>query len=462
MVFASGVFLYWFLPLVLLGTISLPRALRNPFLTAASFVFYSWWRPDYSLLMLATAAFDFSTGKLIDRARQRGARGTGWLVLSLCANLGLLAWFKYANFGVASWNSLMTLSGGDPVRWSSILLPVGISFYTFQSMSYTIDVWRGHLRATRHFGDFLCFVSLFPQLVAGPIVRYRDVATQMSTHRCTLPMFAQGSMFVMMGLAKKVLIADVLAPVVSAAFDHGAPGSADAAWCGLVAYTLQIYYDFSGYSDMAIGLGLMIGLRFPFNFAAPYKADSITEFWRRWHITLSTWLRDYLYIAMGGNRGGRWRTHMNLMLTMLLGGLWHGANWTFVAWGGLHGALLSMERVPVLARWRAALPRMLRVALTLAAVMAAWVFFRADSIETAGAYFVALGDVAGSGGIDALSLLQVLLLVGGAALALFGRTTQDLVQHSSWTTLVWVTLLFFMSLIHLHWQDHVPFLYYQF
>ena len=462
MVFASGVFLYWFLPLVLLGAISLPRALRNPFLTVASFVFYGWWRPDYSLLMLATAAFDFGTGMVIDRARQRGGRGTGWLVVSLCANLGLLGWFKYANLAVGSWNSLMTLSGNDPVLWTSVLLPVGISFYTFQSMSYTVDVWRGELRATRNFGDFLCFVSLFPQLVAGPIVRYRDVAEQMATHRCSLPFFAQGCLFVMLGLAKKVLLADVLAPVVALSFDHGAPGGTDTAWLGLSAYTLQIYFDFSGYSDMAIGLGLIIGLRFPFNFDSPYKAESITDFWRRWHMTLSTWLRDYLYIGIGGNRAGPWRTRMNLMLTMLLGGLWHGANWTFVAWGGLHGLLLSLERVPLLAKARAALPRFLRIALTLSAVMAAWVLFRCDSLGAAGSYFAALGGAPSGSGTEPLNALQIALLIIGGSIALFGRSTQHLVHKATWATLGWAALVFFMSLIHLHWQDHVPFLYYQF
>ncbi len=461
MVFASQVFLYWFLPLVLIGTLLLPRWLRNPFLTAASFLFYGWWRPDYALLMLATASFDFGAALLIDHARRRGGSGRGWLVLSVIANLGLLAWFKYANFAVGIFNDVLLWQGAPPVPWVEVLLPVGISFYTFQSMSYTIDVYRGDLKATRHFGDFLCFVSLFPQLVAGPIVRYADVADQMAVHRMTVPSFAQGVLWFIFGLAKKVLLADLLAPVVSGLFDAGTPASAGLAWTGLAAYTLQIYCDFSGYSDMAIGLGLMLGLRFPFNFESPYKAASITEVWRRWHITLSTWLRDYLYIPLGGRRKGPLRTQVNLLLTMLLGGLWHGANWTFIAWGAWHGLLLSIERVAMFRRFQQWLPRALQVGLTLLCVMLGWVLFRAHSMSDALDWFAAL---AGNGGDSLLVVapMQYAILALAGVLALFAPSTREIVANASPRTVVCAAILLPLTMLHLHWQDHVPFLYYQF
>jgi alginate O-acetyltransferase complex protein AlgI len=461
MVFASQVFLYWFLPLVLVGTLLLPRWLRNPFLTVASFIFYGWWRPDYALLMLATATFDFVAALMIDRAHRHGSRGVGWLVLSVVANLGLLAWFKYANFAVGILNDVFVWQGSEPVPWVDVLLPIGISFYTFQSMSYTIDVWRRDLPATRHFGDFLCFVSLFPQLVAGPIVRYSDVADQMARHKMALQPFAQGVLWFIFGLSKKVLVADMLAPVVNGAFDAGVPASAGLAWTGLAAYTLQLYCDFSGYSDMAIGLGLMLGLRFPFNFESPYKSASMTEFWRRWHITLSTWLRDYLYIPLGGNRKGPLRTQVNLLLTMLLGGLWHGANWTFIAWGAWHGLMLSLERVKIIRRAQLALPRPGQVLLTLLCVMLGWALFRAHSLTSAWEWCAAL---VGHGGSVVLVVapLQYAVLALAGALALFAPSTRELVARASRRTVVFAAILLPLTMIHLHWQDHVPFLYYQF
>ena len=262
-------------------------------------------------------------------------------------NLAFLATFKYLGFAAESYNQLITALGLRylaPQAWLEITLPLGISFYTFQSMSYTIDVYLGHVRATRRFIDFGCFVTLFPQLVAGPIVRFRSIASQLRERQTTLEDFSQGLRRFVIGLAKKVLIANIVAIPADAIFDGREP-SFGTAWLGIICYTLQIYFDFSGYSDMAIGLGMMLGFRFPENFDYPYIARSIQGFWRRWHISLSTWFRDYLYIPLGGNRRGRATTYRNLILVFALCGLWHGAAWNFLVWGLFHGFFLIMERM---------------------------------------------------------------------------------------------------------------------
>jgi alginate O-acetyltransferase complex protein AlgI len=337
-VFASFIFLFWFLPAFLPTYFALPQRWRNLALTLGSFVFYGWWRPHYVLLMLLSVTLDYAA------ARAMGTPETGrnrrfWLWFSVATNLGLLAWFKYANLFVGTWNDVAPW----PVEWEQVLLPVGISFYTFQSMSYTIDVYRGQVKPVRSFTDLLCFVSMFPQLVAGPIVRYRDVEHALRDRSVDLKAASDGVFLFALGLAKKVLIADSVGPLVDAVYAQDAPGLA-ASWLAAVGYSVQIYFDFSGYSDMAIGLGLLLGFRFPPNFLSPYRAFSITELWRRWHVSLSTWLRDYLYVPLGGNRGGEARAQVNVATTMLLGGLWHGASWTYLLWGAWHGLFLVVER----------------------------------------------------------------------------------------------------------------------
>ena len=270
-----------------------------------------------------------------------------------------------------------------------VTLPLGISFYTFQSMSYTIDVYRGRAGALRNFIDFACYVSMFPQLVAGPIIRFSEVADQLASRTHTVEKFARGIAFFSLGLSKKVLLANPCGKIADLVFDAGSRSPLEA-WYGVTAYAFQIYFDFSGYSDMAIGLGLMIGFVFPKNFDSPYLSESITEFWHRWHISLSTWLRDYLYLPLGGNRRGPARTYVNLFLVMLIGGLWHGAAWNFVIWGGLHGLLLAAERVRGKAALYGGLPRPLRIAITFVIVLVTWVFFRAPDLPQALAY---LGDM---------------------------------------------------------------------
>ena len=463
MIFSSSIFLYYFLPLFLATYYASPRRLRSLVIALFSYLFYGWWRPDFVLLMLVSTVVDFTCGQGIVRDRARGQTGKRFLLTSLVTNLGLLGYFKYANFGIDTINHVLAASGHDPIAWAEVVLPVGISFYTFQTLSYTIDIYWDRTEPVRGFTDFMCYVAMFPQLIAGPIVRYRTVAEQLHERVHSREKFALGVLAFQSGLVKKVLLADVLSDLADTAFGVG-PAAAVDAWIGVVAYAFQIYFDFSGYSDMAIGLGLMIGFRMPINFDRPYAAESITDFWRRWHISLSAFLRDYLYIPLGGNRKGPRRTYINLALTMLLGGLWHGAAWTFLAWGAYQGAWLAFERWLGKRSLYAALPRPARIALTFVIVLGGWVFFRAPDIGFAGQY---LATLVGAGGFGDGAMLFVRPAHGlGFALGAFAiwcmPTTQTLI-HRRPTSWIWLLQgAFVLALLHLHYQEHVPFLYYQF
>lgn len=362
---------------------------KRPFLVAVSLVFYAWWRADFLALLIGSTVVNFAVGTMITR-RYAEAKGTRLLLIGgLAFNLGLIAWFKYAGLLASSVNHLLTL--GIPVP--QLFLPLAISFFTFEQISYLVDAAAG--RAPRYrFLDYALFVSFFPHLIAGPIIRHNDLIPQFGAARDKerrMDDIAVGMTLFTIGLAKKVLIADNLGPfsdAVFAAAHHGtAIGTADA-WMGTLFFAFQIYFDFSGYSDMALGSACLFGIRLPMNFNSPYKAASIIEFWRLWHISLSMFLRDYLYIPLGGNRYGRLRRHANLMITMLLGGLWHGANWTFVIWGGLHGLYLvvnhgwrSLRRAYGLSVPDAIQPvtRAISVLITFGAVVFAWTLFRSQS-----------------------------------------------------------------------------------
>src|SRR5688572_8582763 len=343
MIFTSHLFLFYFLPLALATYYLLPRAWRHLALSLLSYVFYGWANPWFIWLMLGSNVFDYLIGLVLaDRppaGEPRSRRHKIALLCSVVGNLAVLGFFKYFNFGVDTYNDAVRALGLPDGQWVSffrVVLPLGISFAVFQSMSYTIDVDGGESKALRTFTDFSYYVSMFPQMVAGPIVRFGDIDDQIFEREHTLEKFARGVAFFALGFAKKTLLANPMGEAADVAFDAGTLGALDA-WTGALAYAFQIYFDFSGYSDMAIGLGCMMGFRLGKNFDSPYRARSITEFWQRWHLSLSTWLRDYLYIPLGGNRLGPWRTYANLMTVMLLGGLWHGASWNFVIWGGLHG-----------------------------------------------------------------------------------------------------------------------------
>ncbi len=464
MLFASATFLYAFLPAFLGAYYLTPRRFRSLTLALGSYVFYGWWRPDFLLLMLVSTVVDFTAGSRIGSERARGGRGKPWLLLSLATNLGLLGYFKYANFGVETLNELLVSMDVEPVAWTSVVLPVGISFYTFQTLSYTVDVYRGTTPPVGRFIDFMCYVAMFPQLVAGPIVRYNTVADQLAERTHTRGKFFQGVLAFQAGLAKKILIADVLGTLADEVFARPAVTTPDA-WLGALAYTFQIYFDFSGYSDMAIGLGLMMGFRLPVNFDGPYRSRSITEFWRRWHISLSTFLRDYLYLPLGGNRRGPLRTYANLAVVMLLGGLWHGAAWTFVAWGAYQGAWLVAERLIGKRAPYAFLPSALQVVLTFVVAVAGWVLFRAETLVGAGNLLAAMaGDVMPSAApIPYLFRPVHLVAFGVGALVVWNApTTQRLLRAPPLAWVVFLQLATPLALAHMHHEQNVPFLYFQF
>jgi len=396
-VFASVTFLFFFLPVVLLAYHAAPRAARNGLLVVASLFFYAWGAGAFVFGLLASMVANYVIGRRIEQAVDAGdARGSRRaLAIGVVINLALLGVFKYANFSVASWNGMLGAAGLPTLAWAEIALPIGISFFTFHSLSYLIDIHRGAARHLVSPLDFALYISFFPQLIAGPIIRFHEIRDQLVRRRETVDAAAAGVYRFALGLGKKVLIADTVAPIANAAF--GVPPdqlTTSTALLGLAAYTVQLYFDFSGYSDMAIGLALFFGIRFPENFDRPYASRSITEFWRRWHMSLSRWFRDYLYIPLGGNRGTRWQTYRNLGIVFLATGLWHGANWTFVVWGAYHGALLMLERVTGVGRGPGVRARLWQP-VTIALVMAGWVLFRSPSIEHALGYFAAFARPVG-------------------------------------------------------------------
>lgn len=485
MVFSSNVFLFLFLPIFLGLYYLCGNRYRNLLLLVASYAFYAWWRVDFLLLFVAVTAFNYWLGLRIGATGVRTSAAQRWLLLGVIGDLGVLGYFKYANFGVANINTALQSMGFEPFVLTSVLLPIGISFYIFQSLSYLIDVYRGDVEPTRHPVDFAAFIALFPQLIAGPVLRYKDLADQFVERTHSFDKFSEGAARFMQGFVKKVFIADSLAPVVNHCFGLADPTTGEA-WLGAIAYTAQLYFDFSGYSCMAIGLGLMMGFRFMENFNQPYISQSITEFWRRWHISLSTWLRDYLYISLGGNRGTTLQTYRNLFLTMLLGGLWHGANWTFVIWGAWHGAWLAIERffgvdaAPTLVRpWR--------WAFTFLLVVIGWVIFRAENLHVAWRMYVAMFSFS-DWHLSALTLaqltsLQVATLVlaylviawcGLRQFYRFGASNAPRIAAapagSGASALdmrvllmrVLLLLLFFASVMKLSAQSFSPFLYFQF
>ena len=375
MVFSSLIFLFGYLPAVLLCYYVLGPGLRLPFLLLANLLFYGWGEPVYVLLMLFTTAVNYGFGLGVARWRQtRPALARLCLCGAATISLGLLAWFKYAGFLAELWNVLPL---GLKLAAPKVALPIGISFYTFQALSYTIDVWRGDALVQRDPVRFGVYITLFPQLIAGPIVRYKDVAAQLDGRRARPAQFARGVRLFVIGLGKKVLIANRMGMLWDALRPGAITNGVLPAWVGIAAYTFQIYFDFSGYSDMACGLGNMLGLEFMRNFDYPYISASVTEFWRRWHISLSTWFRDYVYIPLGGNRRGRWRTTLNLLAVWLMTGLWHGASWNFVAWGLYYFIILTLEKAFLL-KWLDQAPGAVRYVYTLLLVMLGWVLFYFD------------------------------------------------------------------------------------
>ncbi len=393
MLFCSLQFVGFFLAVFLLYWVIPSQRFRNLLVVAASMAFYATWNWMLALLVCGAAVFSYAIGRGMDRATSASAR-RGLLVLSLVANLGLLSYFKYANFFIASASHLLDMVGfhSSPLVLQ-VILPVGISFYTFEAINYAVDVYMRRAAAEKSLPNLMLFILFFPHLIAGPIVRAKDFLPQLRQQKhFSWPRMQLGIEFFLMGLFKKMVIADRMAEYANPVFAQPSAYATSAVWVGILAYALQIYCDFSGYTDMAIGCAHMLGYKLPQNFNLPYAARNVSEFWRRWHMSLSTWLRDYLYIPLGGNRHGRARTLINLMLTMLLGGLWHGAAWTFVIWGGLHGLYLVIHKLfadafkesqPMQAALESPPGIVLRMALTLLAVCVGWVFFRCTTLAGA-------------------------------------------------------------------------------
>ncbi|MGN6108559.1 MAG: MBOAT family O-acyltransferase [Kofleriaceae bacterium] len=379
MPFSSLLFVHLFLPAFLLAYWATPREHRNSTAIAGSLVFYAWGAPRFLPVVLGLGIVDYFVSHQIAARRERAPQVARWLLgAGVTVHLSVLAYFKYSNFFVAQLNELLAHVGLEPASWSHVVLPIGISFITFEEISYLVDVYRGDARPARRLSRYVLFLTLFPHSIAGPIFRWKDLEAQLAERDLSWQLAREGFERFARGLAKKVLIADSVAVIADGVFALPAGQlTSSLAWLGATAYALQIYFDFSGYSDMAIGLGKLMGFRFKENFDQPYTSASLTEFWTRWHISLSSWLRDYLYIPLGGNRKGRRRALLNLMIVFTLSGLWHGAAWTFVLWGVFHGAFVTLERL--LGARRERIPLAIQHAFTLVLVVVGWVFFRAAS-----------------------------------------------------------------------------------
>ena len=377
MVFSSFLFIFGFLPIFLLVYFLVPRKGKNIWVLLASYFFYAWGAPKVVPILLVSSAFDYLIVSRMSLAESKLRRR--YCVVGVVLNLILLGYYKYANFFIEQ-ASIFGVDSGD---WVRIVLPIGISFFTFQKISYVVDVYRRVSKPASSLLDYLLYVVLFPQLIAGPILRYHDVESQIRKRTHSMELFVYGSIRFMCGLSKKVLLANEMGAVADNVFSLGAEGlDSSYAWLGAICYAFQIYFDFSGYSDMAIGLCAMIGFQISENFNLPYSSASITEFWRRWHISLSNWMKEYLYIPLGGNRSGIVRTAVNLWLVFLLSGFWHGAGWTFIAWGALHGLFLSIERLTK-GITKVSLPRVLRIFYVWLVVLVSWVLFRSESFADA-------------------------------------------------------------------------------
>ena len=430
--FTAPTFLFLFLPVVLAVYFASPRPLRNVVLLVASLLFYAEGEKVYTLVMVVSIVFNYVMGLLLDRNAPPTFRKL-LLTTAVTVNLALLCRFKYADFLTANLNALLGAVHLKPLPMPAMHLPIGISFFTFHALSYVTDVYRRQVRAMRRFDSFALYITLFPQLIAGPIIRYKIIAHQFSNRRVTLEGFAEGVRRFIIGLGKKLIIADTVAYTADQIFNaHTHLLTPSVAWLGVLCYTIQIYFDFSGYSDMAIGMGRMFGFVFPENFNYPYIAGSITDFWRRWHMTLSSWFRDYLYIPLGGNRRRPIRVYFNLLTVFFLCGLWHGATWSFVVWGLFHGAFLIVERLGV-GRWLDERAGPLRYLYVLLVVMVGWVFFNARNLSQAVMYLAVMAGLRHGSGLEynlALYLNPALLLALVAGI--IGSTPIIPLVRSAW------------------------------
>ncbi len=475
MVFSSLIFVFVFLPISLFAHFILPKRLKNYALLAASLVFYAWGEPTYIVLMIASIAANYLFGLLAGCERKQIIRKIS-LVSAVVFNLGMLAFFKYASFIVNGFNGFLAIFNVAPINGiSEIALPLGISFYTFQALSYVIDVYRKKTTVQKNPFYVGLYVSLFPQLVAGPIVRYVDVAKEIEDRKVTIDGLFDGIRRFCIGIAKKVLIANNAAVIADLVFGQNAADvSGASAWIGIIAYSIQIYFDFSGYSDMAIGMGKMLGFQFLENFNYPYISKSVKDFWRRWHISLSTWFKDYLYIPLGGNRKGNARTYFNLFIVFLLCGLWHGAAMTFIVWGIYYGVFLIIERTRFGNMIHKA-PAFISHIYTLLIIVIGWVFFRSESVGYSIQYISVMFGL-GNGTYNVLMytsvLKTVITLVSGILLSVpilkLKKIQNALAKRNRFTKILIMTgnclvlCLFVLSTIFLANDSYNPFIYFRF
>jgi alginate O-acetyltransferase complex protein AlgI len=463
-IFSSVEFLALFLPLFLAAYLATPGSARNLTLCLGSWAFYAWWMPLFLPLIVGITFVAWFLGKAIERAPEE--RKPPIMAVGVVAILACLCWFKYANLLVATADEGLAQVSAGPIPWTAIILPIALSFTVLQSISYLIDVRRRTVAAEPSFIAFAAYLDMFPHLISGPIIRYSWVDKDLVRRQITLDDLAHGARRFMIGFAVKVLIADTLAPLVEAVFALPHPTLADA-WLGNIGFALQIFFDFAGYSAMAIGMGRMLGFHYPENFRDPYLAVSIQDFWRRWHISLSSWLRDYLYISLGGNRKGEARTYTNLFLTMAIGGLWHGASWSFLVWGVIHGTALGIARW-----WNARNLWMwapLSYVLTLLVVLFAWTPFRASSWEGTVAMLSGQVGLNGIGISDQIAVMlrpvEVLWLGIGTVVVLwpaFQANCLPRFRAPEWWSSVWPPLVFLYAIAVMMGHQTVPFLYFQF
>lgn len=469
MLFSSAIFLFFFLPLVLLVYYLTPRKLKNLCLLLVSLAFYTFGEKELVLLIIASSFVDFFSGIIIENGKKRLG-----LLLSIVVNISFLAYFKYASFAFKNFYSITQFFGldvGPASNIPNIILPLGISFFTFQTMSYTIDVYRGSIKANRNFIDFATYVTLFPQLIAGPIVRYKDISKSLISRTHSLNQFREGVERFIIGLAKKMIIANNLAFVADSVFEVPPEMlSSSAAWIGVLAYTFQIYYDFSGYSDMAIGLGKMFGFDFLENFNFPYISKSIREFWRRWHISLSTWFKDYLYISLGGNRRGNIRTYINLSIVFLITGLWHGASWNFVFWGAFHGFFIIIERMGV-DKILSRIYNPVAHIYTLLIVVVSWVFFRADTLHDALYFLKQMFSFSGVENVNFISyyltkeVVLAFILATIFSFPVYNKIVTSINTNKLYFPLlktVFLLLIFVVSITYIAIDTYNPFIYFRF
>ena len=463
MVFSSIFFIFYFLPAILAVYFLAPKRHRNLVLFLGSLIFYAWGEPVYVALMLFSTAFNYFAGRKIGRTEQQ-AQKKRVLTISVVVNLAILVFFKYTNFFLGLINTALPWD----IPYLNLALPIGISFYTFQTMSYVIDVYRGKVAAQKNFINFGTYVTLFPQLIAGPIVRYSTIEKQLTSRRETIEGFSSGLMCFAAGLAKKVLIANNIGFLWDSVHATALPElSALSAWLGIIAFAFQIYFDFSGYSDMAIGLGRMFGFEFEQNFNYPYTSKSITDFWRRWHISLSTWFKEYVYIPLGGNRAGRGRAHLNILIVWVLTGFWHGASFNFLAWG-LYYALLLMLEKDVLAKLLNKLHKAVGTVYTLFFVLIGWVLFASDSLTESIGYLKVMFGFSGAGAVspmffyDVLSNMVLLVIAAAASLPFGAKIGRRFVQKSPAAAVIPVAVALILCTAYLVDAGYNPFLYFRF